>query len=50
MRDGAPSRGFHTDVRKNTPPPTTHVFLKVLLDLKMALVLYVKSLASNVVQ
>lgn len=34
---------------KNTPYPPS-VFLKVLLDLKVALVLYVKSLASNALQ
>lgn len=35
-------------VKKHAPTP--HVFLKVLLDLKVALVRYVKSLASNVLQ
>lgn len=47
MHDGAPSRGLHTV--KNPPYPPS-VFLKVLLDLKVALVLYVKSLASNALQ
>lgn len=39
---------LHTQTCEKTPTPS--VFLKVLPDLKVALVLYVKSLASNVQQ